>query len=227
MTISITFHGHATFTVEASGVKLLIDPFFSGNPAAIISADEAAADYILLTHGHGDHVADAIAIAKRTGATAIANFEIVTWLNNNGIDKAHAQHIGGGFNHPFGRVKLTPALHGSMLPDGSNGGMAGGFLLSIAGKNIYIAGDTALFSDMSLIGNAGIDLAIIPIGDNFTMGTDDAIEAVKLLNPKQVVPCHYNTWPPIEQDGGAWAERVKAETNAEPILMAAEDSIEI
>jgi L-ascorbate metabolism protein UlaG (beta-lactamase superfamily) len=122
---------------------------------------------------------------------------------------------------------MTTALHGSMLPDGSNGGMPGGFLLTVGGKNIYVAGDTGLFSDMSLIGNAGIDLAILPIGDNFTMGPDDSIHAINYLQPKQVVPCHYNTWGYIKVDVDAWANRVSAETNAEPIVLGADESLTI
>ncbi|MCB0007322.1 MAG: metal-dependent hydrolase, partial [Anaerolineales bacterium] len=136
MSVSVTFHGHSTFSIDVNGTKLLIDPFFTGNPMAKISADDVNPDYILLTHGHGDHVGDTIAIAKRTGATVIANFEIVGWLGNQGVEKAHPQHLGGGFHHPFGHVKFTVAHHGSGLPDGSYGGNPAGFLLTLDGKKI-------------------------------------------------------------------------------------------
>ncbi|MDJ0753822.1 MAG: metal-dependent hydrolase [Ardenticatenaceae bacterium] len=227
MSYSLTFHGHSTFSLDLNGTKVIVDPFLKGNsPVAVKSADEVEADYIWLTHGHGDHVADALPIAKRTGATVISNFEIVGWINSNGHDKTHPQHLGGGFQHPFGYLKMTPALHGSMLPDGSNGGMAGGFLLK-GDKNIYIAGDTALFSDMALIGAHDIDLAILPIGDNFTMGPDDALLAVNYLKPKVVVPCHYNTFGYIMQDADAWAKRVDLETDAKPVVMEIEETIEV
>ncbi len=215
MTMTHTWLGHATQMVEVNGTKLLIDPFFSGNPAATMTADQAQADYILVSHGHGDHVGDAVAIAKRTGATVIANFEIANWFEGKGVTNVHAQHIGGGFHYPFGYLKLTQALHGSALPDGSYGGNPAGFLLSAEGKKIYLACDTGLFGDMRLIGEEGIDLAVLPIGDNFTMGPDDALRAVKLLQPRHVIPVHYGTWGLIAQDAAAWAKRVGAETSAQ------------
>ena len=214
MSITHTWFGHATQMLDVNGTKLLVDPFFSGNPAATITADKAQADYILVSHGHGDHVGDAVAIAKRTGATVIANAEIVNWFEGKGVAKTHAQHIGGGFNYPFGYLKLTQAVHGSALPDGSNGGNPAGFLLTADGKKIYLACDTGLFGDMKLIGEEGIDLAVLPIGDNYTMGPDDALRAVKLFQPKHVIPVHYNTWDLIAQDVQAWAKRVTAETSA-------------
>ena len=223
MSISITFHGHATFTIDVNGTNLLIDPFLNDNPAATISADDVNPEYILITHGHGDHIYDAMPIAKRTGAKVISNFEIAEWFGAQGHENFHGQHIGGGFQHEFGHVKLTTALHGSALPDGSNGGMPAGFLLTVDGKKIYIAGDTGLFSDMSLIGAGGIDVAILPIGDNFTMGPEDSILAINFLKPKAVIPCHYNTWPPIEIDIDSWINLVKSETDATPIVLSAEE----
>ncbi len=214
MSTKITWLGHAALAVETDGKKILIDPFLSGNPAAAAKPDQVQADYILITHGHGDHVGDTVAIAKRTGAQAISNFEIASWLEKKGL-KAHGQHIGGGFNHPFGYLKLTNALHGSELPDGSNGGNPAGFLLSTKdGKKIYFAGDTGLFGDMKLIGEEGIDLAVIPIGDNYTMGPADALRAVKLLQPKHVIPIHFNTFDLLKQDANAWAKQVEKETGA-------------
>lgn len=213
MKTKLTWYGHATLGLETAGYKLLIDPFFSGNPAAAVNADQVEADYILITHGHGDHVGDTIKIAERTGAMAISNFEIAAWLDEQGVKKTHGQHLGGGFNHPFGYLKLTLALHGSALPDGSYGGNPAGFLLTTKDDlKIYIAGDTGLFGDMQLIGDEGIDLAVLPIGDNFTMGPDDALRAVKLIRPKHVIPIHFNTWDLISQDPKAWANRVEKET---------------
>ncbi len=164
-------------------------------------------------------------IAKRTDATVVSNYEIQTWLANQGIEKAHPQHIGGGFDYPWGRLKLTIAQHGSALPDGSYGGNPCGFLLYLEGKKIYHACDTGLFYDMKLIGEEGIDLAILPIGDNFTMGPDDALRAVKLIEPKQVIPIHYDTFDVIKQDPHAWAERVQKETSAKATVMNPGESL--
>ena len=220
MSTRVRWLGHAAMSIETAGHRILIDPFFTGNPKAAIAADQAEADFILISHGHGDHVGDSIAIAKRTGALCIANYEIAGWLEQQGVKKTHGQQHGGGFNHPFGRVKLTLAFHGSMLPDGSNGGNPCGFLIYLKdGKKIYHAADTGLFGDMRLIGEEGIDLAILPIGDNYTMGPDDSIRAIKLIQPKKVMPIHYDTWPVIAQDANAWAARVKKDTTAEPAVL--------
>jgi L-ascorbate metabolism protein UlaG (beta-lactamase superfamily) len=209
MSIKITWYSHSALGLDVGGYKILVDPYFTGNPAAAASAQEVTADYILVTHGHFDHVGDAAAIAKRTGAMVISNFEIAEWMEKQGVQKTHGQHIGGGHEFPFGYLKLTAALHGSGLPDGTNGGNPAGFLLVTKdGEKIYIAGDTGLFSDMKLIGQEGIDVAFIPIGDNYTMGPDDAYKAVELIMPKHVIPIHYNTWELIAQDAGKWAERV-------------------
>jgi L-ascorbate metabolism protein UlaG (beta-lactamase superfamily) len=224
MTVSVTWHGHATLSLDVNGRKVVVDPFFSGNPAAKITADSVAADYILLTHAHGDHVADAVSVAQRTGALVVANFEIANWMAAQGHENVHGQHIGGGFHHPIGYIKLTIAFHGSSFPDGGYGGMPCGFLLNVDNKRIYIAGDTALYSDMALTGRHGLDLAILPIGDNFTMGPEDALQAVKFLKAKTVIPYHYNTWPPIEQDVNAWAEQVRSETDSEVVVLDVEGS---
>lgn len=227
MTTKLTWYGHATLGLETDSQKLLIDPFFSDNPAASASADETEADFILVSHGHGDHVGDTVEIAARTGALVISNFEIANWFGNQGVEKTHPQHIGGGFKHPFGYLKLTLAIHGSALPDGSYGGMPAGFLLTTNdGKKIYMAQDTGLFGDMTLIGDENIDFAVLPIGDNFTMGPDDALKAVKMLRPKKVLPIHYNTWELIEQDADAWAKRVEAETDTEAVVLKAGGSVE-
>jgi len=214
MTNKLTWFGHATLGLETGGKHLLIDPFFKGNPAASTSVEKVTADFILVTHGHGDHVGDTVSIARRTGATVIANAEICGWLAKQNVE-THPQHIGGGYRYPFGYLKLTLALHGSALPDGSNGGNPAGFLLTTTdSKKIYIAGDTGLFGDMKLIGEEGLEVAVIPIGDNYTMGPDDALRAVKLLNPKHVIPIHYKTWDVIDQDPNSWAARVGKETDA-------------
>ena len=219
MTTTYTWYGHAAAGLETDGQKVIVDPFLNGNPAATISPEAVEADFILLSHGHGDHLGDTVAIAKRTGATVITVNEIAVWLGNQDVE-AHGQHIGGGFNYPFGYVKLTLALHGSELPDGSSGGNPCGFLLTTKdGKKIYLAQDTGLFGDMKLIGEEGIDLAVLPIGDNYTMGPDDALRAVKLIQPKVVIPIHYNTWELIAQDPNAWAERVRKETKTEVVVL--------
>ena len=227
MALKISWLSHACFLIEADQTKILIDPFVTDNPLAPVKADDVDADFILVSHGHGDHVGDTISIAKRTGATVVSNYEIQNWVVSQGIENAHPLHIGGGFDFDWGRVKLTIAHHGSALPDGSYGGNPCGFLLTIQGKNIYHACDTGLFYDMKLIGEEGIDLAILPIGDNFTMGPDDALRAVKLIEPKQVVPIHYDTFDVIKQDPQAWAVRVQKETSAKVTVMKPGDVLEI
>jgi L-ascorbate metabolism protein UlaG (beta-lactamase superfamily) len=219
MAFKMTWFGHAAFQVETGGKMLLIDPYLSDNPSTDVSPDSLKPDFILISHGHGDHVGDAVAIAKRSGAQVISNFEIANWFDAQGVG-THAQHLGGGHKHPFGYLKLTLALHGSALPDGSYGGNPAGFLLTTnAGEKVYFACDTGLFGDMRLIGEEGIDLAVLPIGDNFTMGPDDALRAVKLIQPKHVIPVHYDTWDLIAQDAQDWAARVKSETQAEPHVL--------
>jgi L-ascorbate metabolism protein UlaG (beta-lactamase superfamily) len=227
MTNKLTWYGHSTLGLETGGYKILIDPYFTGNPAATASADKMKPDFILVTHGHGDHIGDTVAIARRSGATVISNAEISGWLGKQGL-KTHAQHLGGGYKHPFGYLKLTLALHGSGLPDGSYGGNPAGFLLTTNdGKKIYLAGDTGLFGDMKLIGEEGLDLAVIPIGDNYTMGPDDALRAVKLLTPRHIIPIHFGTWGLIAQDPNAWASRVQKETSAQVHVLKPGDSFEL
>ncbi len=212
MTLSITYHGHSTLALEAGGAKLVVDPFFApNNPAAKAKVSDIDADYILVTHGHSDHIADAAALAKRTGALVISNFEIATWLQRHGAANVHGMNTGGAFSFPFGRVKLTVALHSSTLPDGSSGGLPNGMLVTFNdGHDVYFAGDTALTYDMRLIGDrGGVDLAVLPIGDNFTMGPEDAIIAAQWVKAKHVLPVHYNTFDVIKQDGEAFADRLR------------------
>jgi L-ascorbate metabolism protein UlaG (beta-lactamase superfamily) len=221
MSTRVTWLGHNAWSIETGGKAILLDPFLDDSPTSPVQSAGVKADYILLSHGHSDHVGDTVAIAKRTGATVLTNFECGQWLAKKGVsgDKIIGMNPGGGVKQPFGHVKFTVAHHSSSMPDGSYGGVPGGFLLTLDGKRLYFACDTALFLDMKLIGAAGLDLAVLPIGDLYTMGPDDSIDAVKLLNPKRVAPCHYNTWPPIAQDAAAWAERVRSHTAAGPVVL--------
>lgn len=220
MGVKLTWLGHSAFALDVDGHAVLIDPFLTGNPLAAASPETVAAEYILLSHGHGDHLGDTVAIAQRTGASVVTNFEIGNWLEAKGIEKTIGLNVGGGYDCGFMTVKTTPAIHSSSLPDGSYGGLSCGYILTTgSGKRIYFAGDTALFSDMQLIGDMGIDLALLPIGDYFTMGTDDALKAIQYVRPKLVMPMHYNTFQPIVQEAGKWANRVSSETSAQPIVL--------
>jgi L-ascorbate metabolism protein UlaG (beta-lactamase superfamily) len=219
MSTRVQWLGHACLLIESDGKRVLIDPFLSGNPMAAAKPEEVEADVILVSHGHEDHLGDTVAIAKRTGATVVANYELGNWLKGQGLTKVHGmQHGGGCLVDPAIHVRLTIAFHGSTLPGGGYGGNPCGFLITFDdGARIYDAADTGLFGDMKLIGEEGLDLAILPIGDYYTMGPADAVRAVKLLQPKTVLPIHYNTFPPIRQDVKAWAERVNEETSAKAI----------
>lgn len=205
----LTYLGHSCFLVETAATRLIVDPFLTGNPSAPIKADDVQCDYILISHGHEDHTGDALALAQRCGATIVANHEITEYFAAKGA-KTHGMNPGGGHDFPFGRVKLTLAHHSSSLEAGLNPiylGVPCGLLVQADGKTLYHAGDTALFLDMQLIGRAGIDVALIPIGDNYTMGPEDAVTALDFLRPKVAVPIHYNTWPVIAQDAPAFAAR--------------------
>jgi L-ascorbate metabolism protein UlaG (beta-lactamase superfamily) len=208
----VTWHGHATCSLETDdGTHLVIDPFFADNPACEVAVDEVEADYILVSHGHYDHIADAVPLGKRTGATVIATHEVSKFLDGEGL-KTSAHHIGGGVRYPFGYVKLTPALHGGIieLPGGENlPSFPAGFLIRLeSGQRFHHTGDTGLIADMQLL-RGQVDVAMIPIGDRYTMGPEDAVRAVELIEPKVVIPIHYNTWPPIAQDPKAFAAAVK------------------
>lgn len=218
MKADLIWHGHSTFELHLGSQTILLDPFFTDNPAANITAQDVSPDAIIVSHGHADHVGDTVEIAKNTGATVIANFEIATWLGTQGLENVHPMHIGGQHKFDFGTVKLTIAHHGSALPDGSYGGNPAGIILKTDAGTLYFAGDTGLFYDMTLIGEEGIDTAILPIGDNFTMGPDDAVKAVKFIKPKRAIPCHYNTWPVIEQNPQLWVERVNEATDSQGVV---------
>ncbi len=200
----LVFHGHATFTIEAGdGTRLVVDPFFDDNPVSNIKRSEAGrVDYVLCTHGHTDHFADAIPLARETGATVIGSYEIAAFAESQGIVRTHAMHVGGRFAFPFGSVKMTAAVHGGQVHGDESGRFttsAAGLVLDVDGKRIHHAGDTGLTLDMQLL-RGQVDVALLPIGDNFTMGPEDAARAVELIEPEIVVPMHYDTWPVIEQD---------------------------
>jgi L-ascorbate metabolism protein UlaG (beta-lactamase superfamily) len=210
--MKITYYGHACFGAQIGGRALLFDPFITGNELAKgIDIARVPADYILISHGHEDHIADAAAIARRTGATIISNFEITLWLAGKGVAKTHPLNHGGGHRFDFGRVKFVNAVHSSSLPDGAYGGNPGGFVIETSEGNFYYAGDTALTLDMKLIGESTrLKFAALPIGDNFTMGVEDAIKAAAFVNCDQVLGLHYNTFPPIQIDSAPAVAQFKA-----------------
>lgn len=211
--MKVSYHGHSIVKVQTENHTILFDPFINGVEACDLDADTVEADVILLTHGHGDHVGDTVSIAKRTGAIVVALNELAVYLGRKGI-QTHGMNIGGAYDFDFGRVKFTHAFHGSSVEEEDGTivytGMPGGILLTIEGKTIYHVGDTGLFSDLKMIGDMNdIDLAFIPIGDNFTMGPEDALVAADWIQAKTVVPIHYNTFPVIKQDGEAFAKKVR------------------
>lgn len=217
------FHGHAVVSLETDkGIKILIDPFITDNSLTDLDANTVEADVILLTHGHSDHIGDTLEIAKRTGAVVISTVEVVNYLGSLGLEKLHGMQPGGAHEFDFGRVKMTPAIHGSSIEmDGKpfTLGLAAGLLITADEQTVYHVGDTALYSDMKLIGELNdIDLAFIPIGDNFTMGPDDAAIAAKWLKAKKVVPIHYNTFPLINQDPIIFIDKLDANVGLIPVI---------
>lgn len=228
MNAKLTWLSHGTWLIEHDQHRVLLDPFFTGNPAATVGPDAfARIDHILVSHGHGDHVGDTVAIAKASGAPVIAMVEVAHWLQKQGVAEVIEMNLGGTLRLPWGGVKMVRAEHSSSMPDGTYGGTAAGFVLTIASRRIYFACDTALFGDMQWIGRAGIDVAVLPIGDHYTMGIDDSIEAIRLLGAPQVIPAHYNTWPLIAQDAHAWAQRVAQETQSQAIVLGVGESWEL
>ncbi len=208
--MKLRYFSHSAFQIITDNNRsILIDPFLDGNPTATVSSSEVSADYIILTHAHGDHLGDAFKIAERCRPVFICVNELANYVASKGY-KAHNMHIGGSFKFDFGRVKFTIAHHGSLTPDNHYGGEAAGVLITSTGKTIYHTGDTGLFYDMKLIGEMNkIDYMLLPIGDNFTMGIDDAVKAVELVNPQTAIPMHYNTFPVIEADPEEFKQKVE------------------
>jgi len=218
--LNLTFLGHSCFLLDDGKHKVIIDPFLSGNPMAKMSVDDVKADFILVTHGHGDHLGDTIELAKKNNATVISNFELATFCGSKGVENAAGLHIGGGADFPFGSLKLTIAHHGSTLGgDLAYGGNPVGFIIRMDGKVVYHAGDTGLFLDMKLIGELDkIDMALLPVGGYFTMDINDAAKAVEFLKPKKVIPMHYDTFDPIKTDPEKFCKKAKQQ-GAECIIL--------
>lgn len=207
--IKLTYYGHSAILLDDGKTKLIIDPFLGGNPLAPVRPEQVDVHYIVLTHGHGDHLGDAVPIAKRCNATIIAVNELAEYVKNKGA-QAHNMHIGGAYQFPFGKIKFTIAHHGSCAPDGTYTGNPAGVVITMGGKTIYHTGDTGLFYDMKLIGEMDfIDIMLVPIGDNFTMGINDAVKAVELVNPKFAIPIHFNTFPVISCDPHLFLSKVQ------------------
>lgn len=230
MTLQLTWYGHATFGLAADGKQIVIDPFFTGNPVCTTSESDVNPSTILITHAHNDHVGDAVAIAKRTGATIITVNELANYLGTKGVETIGGNH-GGTIAFDGGTAKFTQAWHSSAYAD-ENGnivapGIPAGFVIRFGGKTMYFAGDTGLFGDMALIGEEGLDLAVLPIGDHFTMGPDDAVRAAKLLKAKAVVPCHFNTFPLVEQDGARFLAAVEDAAGSKGISIQPGETVEI
>ena len=210
--MKVTYYGHSCFGVQIAGRSLLFDPFITGNELAKgVDVRKILADYILISHGHADHMADAADIAKRTGATIISNYEITVWFNKQGWEKTHPLNHGGGHQFDFGRVQFVNAIHSSSLPDGAYGGNPGGFVVLSTEGNFYYSGDTALTMDMKLIGESTkLKFAALCIGDNFTMGVEEAVKAADFVRCKEILGLHYNTFPPIQIDKAAAVKKFEA-----------------
>jgi len=221
--VTLRYIGHSAFTLESNGKVIAIDPFITGNPVATVSADDIQPDVILLTHAHDDHVGDTVKLADRTGCPVVAQVELSGYLASKGCETI-TPNYGGTAAFDGGTVKLTPAWHTSHHSEGGPLGQPCGLIVRFAGKTFYFAGDTALFLDMQLIGDEGIDVAVLPIGDFFTMGPDDAVKATRFVRPKVVIPCHYNTFPPIKQDPEEFRTKVEEQTNAKCVVMAPGES---
>jgi L-ascorbate metabolism protein UlaG (beta-lactamase superfamily) len=229
-TVQITYIGHSAFALNDGEHSVLIDPFITGNPAATLSADDFSPETVLLSHAHNDHVGDTVAIAKRTGAKVIATFELAEWLATQGLDDVEGGNHGGTLAFNGGTAKFTPAWHTSSYEtaDGTvAAGVAAGLIVRFGEKTMYFAGDTSLFGDMQMIGEEELDLAVVPIGGHFTMDPDDALKAVRMLSPIAVIPCHYNTFDAIRQDGAAFKQAVESETTARCLLLDPGETTEI
>jgi L-ascorbate metabolism protein UlaG (beta-lactamase superfamily) len=219
--MDIRFLGHASFELTEGAANVLVDPFLTGNPKAAAEPGELEPTHILLTHGHGDHVGDTEDIAKRTGATVVAVPEITNELSGAGVENVMDPNLGGTVKFDWGWVKLVPAWHTSTTPKGASPGVAAGLLIGIGGKTVYHLGDTALFSDMELIAHRGnpIDVALVPIGGHYTMDRLDAVVACEFIGAGTVIPCHYDTFPPIETDVEAFKADVESQTSSEVVIL--------
>ena len=228
--MKLRFFGHAAFQLDVDGVSILVDPFISENPLAqgVVSAQSLSPDVILLTHAHGDHWGDTPEIAAQSGALVVANYEITTYLTRmHGYDRVLAMNTGGSWQFDWGRLTQTYARHSSSFPDGTYGGNPNGYLMEVAGKTIYALGDTCPFAEMEWIGNRhAIDVAMIPIGDCFTMGPRDAVHAADMIKPRLTIPVHYDTFPPIEVDASKWAA-LMAEAGHATCILGAGESMEL
>lgn len=217
----LTWWGHSCWLVEIAGQRWVVDPFLNDNPSSPVKEADVECDGILITHGHADHVGDCVALARRTGAHVLAVFEIAQWLSRHHVKHTTGMNLGGSVHLPGGlSVKMVPARHSSELPDGSYGGVAAGYILSDGTHRIYLAGDTSLMGDMHWIGRPRLDVAVLPIGDLFTMGLDDSVLATEWLQPRFVLPQHYNTWPPIAQNADRWQQLITQQTSSTPIVLA-------
>ena len=233
MAVTVTWYGHGTFGIEADDKHVIVDPFFTGNPAVpeSVKVDDLNPNTILITHAHNDHIGDVVAIAKRSGAKVVTLNEIAGVLKKKGLEDVEGGNFGGTIKFDGGSAKIVPAWHSSSYNDDDGSvvahGIPSGLVVRIGGKTLYFAGDTGLFGDMALIGEEGLDLAVLPIGDYFTMGPDDAVRAAKLLKAKYVMPGHYNTFPLLEQDGDKFKADVEAATSSKCIILKPGESSEI
>lgn len=230
MTLKITWYGQSAFSLEADNKTVLVDPFLSGNPIHRTDPDTVSPNTIILTHAHNDHVGDTVNIARRTGAKVIATFELANYLARKGVDSAVGGNHGGTIAFDGGSTKFTPAWHTSSYEEGDQvvaQGVPAGHIVPFGGKTIYFAGDTSLFLDMQLIADEELDVAVLPIGDHFTMGPKDAVKAVKLLRAGVIIPCHYNTFPPIRQDPRAFKADVERETASSVLVLDPGEGVEL
>lgn len=232
MTLALTWLSHASWLIETDSHRVLLDPFFTDNPAAEVSAESFdSISHVLVSHGHFDHITDVESIARRNQCPVITNFEIANWFSAKGFGSDDlpapvGMNIGGQIELPFGNLKMVPAVHSSSLPDGQDGGTAAGFVLRVRKQRVYFACDTAYYRDMGYYAHA-VDVAVLPIGDVYTMGVDDSIQAIRTIEPHAVLPTHYGTWPPISPDPNAWARKVRENTASKPVVIGIGERYEV